>query len=157
MNPIYSEQLSTKQIETSVKWTIFKFFGVPMLLVVAFILVIAGMIMHNRYALPLNTILIVDGIAGIILAVCVCYPLWSCNHEEKHVGRDHSIRNCFVIPMLLFIAFILVIIAMIMHNRYAIAWDTIVIVDTIVGIILASCVCIPVQLCQNRCKAECGC
>ena len=154
MDSINSEQLSLEKIGTSI---IFKFFVVPMLLVVAFILVIAGMIMHNRYALPLNTILIVDGIAGIILAACVCYPLWSCNREEKYVGKDHSIRNYFLIPMLFFIAFMLVIIAMIMHNRYAIAWDTIVGVDAIVGIILTACVYIPVRSCENRWKAECSC
>ncbi len=154
MDSINSEQLSLEKIGTSI---IFKFFVVPMILVVAFILVIAGMIMHNRYALPLNTILIVDGIAGIILAACVCHPLWSCNREEKYVGKDHSIRNYFLIPMLFFIAFMLVIIAMIMHNRYAIAWDAIVGVDAIVGIILTACVYIPVRSCENRWKAGCSC
>ena len=157
MKPIYSEQLSMKEIETQVNWTIFKFFGVPMLLLIAFILVIAGMIMHNRYALPMNTILIVDSIAGIVLSACACYLVWFCKSEEKNVGNDCPIRNYFLIPMLFFIAFILVIIAMIMHNRYAIAWDTIVGVDAIVGIILTACVYIPVRSCENRWKAEYGC
>ena len=128
-----SEQLLLKKIRTSMLW---KYFVVPMLLLIAFILVIAGMIMHNRYALPLNTILIVDGIAGIMLSACACYPLLSCNREERNVGKDCPIRNYFLIPMSFFIAFILVIIAMIMHNRYAIAWDTIIGVDVVVGIIL---------------------
>ena len=149
--------LSKKKIETFVKCDVLKLFGIPMFLFVTFILVIAGMIMYNRYALPLNTILIVDGIAVSVLSAFTCYSVFHRKHEENCTGKETPVMNYFLIPMLLFIAFILVIIAMIMHNRYAIAWDTIVIVDTIVGIILASCVCIPVQLCQNRCKAECGC
>ncbi len=157
MNSINSEQLSMKGIETQVNWTIFKFFGVPMLLLIAFILVIAGMIMHNRYALPMNTILIVDSIAGIVLSACICYLVWFCKNEEKNVGNDCPIRNYFLIPMLFFIAFILVIIAMIMYNRYAIAWDTIAGVDAIVGTILTACVYIPVRSCENRWKAECSC
>ena len=154
MNLNNSEQLVLKKIGISMLW---KYFVVPMLLLIAFILVIAGMIMHNRYALPLNTILIVDGIAGIILSACACYPLLSCNHEERNVGKDCPIRNYFLIPMFFFIAFILVIIAMIMHNRYAIAWDTIIGVDAIVGIILISCVYFPVRTIENRYKAGCGC
>ena len=154
MDPINSEPLSLKKIGQSI---MLKYFVVPMLLVIAFILVIAGMIMHNRYALPLNTILIVDGIAGIVLSICACYPLWSRNHEEKNVGNDCPIRNYFLIPMCFVIAFVLLFIAMIMHNRYAIAWDTIIGVDAIVGIILTSCVYFPVRRIENRYKAECGC
>ena len=149
-----SEQLLLKKIGISMLW---KYFVVPMLLLIVFILVIAGMIMHNRYALPLNTILIVDGIAGIILSACACYPLLSCNREERNVGKDCPIRNYFLIPMFFFIAFILVIIAMIMHNRYAIAWDTIIGVDVVVGIILTSCVYFPVRSSEKRFKAEYGC
>ena len=149
-----SEQLSLKKIGRSI---VLKYFVVPMLLLIAFILVVAGMIMFNRYALPLNTILVVDGIAGIVLSTCACYPLWARDHEEKKVGNECPIRNYFLIPMLFFIAFVLVIIAMIMHNRYAIAWDTIIGVDVIVGIILISCVYYPVRTIENRYKAECGC
>jgi succinate-acetate transporter protein len=149
-----SEQLSLKKIGQSI---VLKYFVVPMLLLIAFILVVAGMIMYNRYALPLNTILIVDGIAGIVLSICACYPLWARDHEEKKVGNECPIRNYFLIPMLFFIAFVLVIIAMIMHNRYAIAWDTIIGVDAIVGIILTSCVYFPVRSSEKRFKAEYGC
>ena len=149
-----SEQLSLKKIGQSI---VLKYFVVPMLLLIAFILVVAGMIMYNRYALPLNTIFIVDGIAGIVLSICACYPLWARDHEEKKVGNECPIRNYFLIPMLFFIAFVLVIIAMIMHNRYAIAWDMIIGVDAIVGIILISCVYYPVRTIENRYKAECGC
>ena len=149
-----SEQLSLKKIGQSI---VLKYFVVPMLLLIAFILVVAGMIMYNRYGLPLNTILIVDGIAGIVLSICACYPLWARDHEEKKVGNECPIRNYFLIPMLFFIAFVLVIIAMIMHNRYAIAWDTIIGVDAIVGIILISCFYYPVRTIENRYKAECGC
>lgn len=149
-----SEQLSLKKIGQLI---VLKYFVVPMLLLIAFILVVAGMIMYNRYALPLNTIFIVDGISGIVLSICACYPLWARDLEEKNVGNECPIRNYFLIPMLFFIAFVLVIIAMIMHNRYAIAWDTIIGVDAIVGIILISCVYYPVRTIENRYKAECGC
>ena len=154
MDSINSEQLSLKKIGTSI---MLKYFVVPMLLLVVFILVIAGMIMHNRYALPLNTILIVDGIAGIVLFAGVCYSLWFCNHEEKNIGNGCPIRNYFLIPMFFFIAFVLIIIAMIMHNRYAMAWDTIIGVEAIVGIILTSCIYFPVRSLENRYKEECGC
>lgn len=154
MDSINSEQLFLKKIGQSI---MLKYFVVPMLLLIAFILVVAGMIMYNRYALPLNTILIVDGIVGIVLSTCACYPLWSRNHEEKNVGNGCPIRNYFLIPMLFFIAFVLVIIAMIMHNRYAMAWDTIIGVEAIVGIILTSCIYFPVRSLENRYKEECGC
>jgi cytochrome b subunit of formate dehydrogenase len=65
--------LSKKKIETFVKRDVLMLFGIPMFLFVAFILVITGMIMYNRYALPLNTILIVDGIAVSVLSAFVGY------------------------------------------------------------------------------------
>lgn len=149
--------LSKKEIETFVKCDVLKLFGIPMFLSVAFILVIAGMIMYNRYALPLNTILIVDGIAVSVLAAFICYLALNYKYEENSVGKEAPVVNYFLIPMLLFIAFVLVIVAMIMHNRYAIPWNTILIVVAILGIILVSCICIPLRFCENRYKAEYGC
>ena len=149
--------LSKKKIETFVKCDVLKLFGIPMFLFVAFILVIAGMIMYNRYALPLNTILIVDGIAVSVLSAFVGYLALYHKHEENKIGKETPVINYFLVPMLLFIAFILVIVAMIMHNRYAIQWNTILIVDAILGIVLVSCICIPLRFCENRYKAEYGC
>ena len=149
--------LSKKEIDRLVKCDVLKLFGIPMFLFVAFMLVIAGMIMYNRYALPLNTILIVDGIAVSVLSAFVGYLALYHKHEENKIGKETPVVNYFLIPMLLFIAFILVIVAMIMHNRYAIPWNTILIVDAIVGIVLVSCICIPLRFCENRYKAEYGC
>ena len=65
------------------KSIILKYFFVPMLFLIGFILVIAGMIMYYRYSMSLDSIFCIDVIAGILLVTFAYYPVWKIGHTGR--------------------------------------------------------------------------